>query len=91
MSGVRASARMLELQALNALQKLELQKLNKAVARRNKRIHGLQIVVRELREMVRDEDGGAKGVLADNFPDAVLNTILGRTERRSRVLEAPGA
>ncbi len=45
MSSVTRSARLLELQALNALQKLELQKLNKAVARRNKRIRNLQSTV----------------------------------------------
>lgn len=49
MSSVSQSARLLELQALNVLQKLELQKLNKAVDRRNKRIRVLQRVLAEMR------------------------------------------
>ncbi len=52
MSSVTRSARLLELQALNALQKLELQKLNKAVARRNKRITGLKNALSDLRAEV---------------------------------------
>ena len=55
MSSVSRSARLLELQALNALQKLELQKLNKAVERRNKHIRSLQrkLAAREQEEFRR--------------------------------------
>ena len=71
MSSVTQSARLLELQALNALQKLELQKLNKAVDRRNKRIRSLRAVLdefnaeRDEREYQAEMDNTMKEVAAE--------------------------